>query len=164
MKNLLNVNNEKKSVSLHISPWNIKGYRCIYELLLKIPTHEFPFGIASLRIISKDLKPGQIPTSMGNPIISFIKDIESAEKILLCFSPEEREDLIRVLNIQFDPLPYKDEMVFKDAILENSDIYKFSKLQEKIKIIVRNPINFVKLIAEYFSQFKPFIEHVNKYK
>lgn len=106
------------------------------------------FPIAKLDIFNLNQDKGTL-FSPYLPFNTYIADIESAIRILLFLSYEERTDFITTFNIDFEPIV--DNSIFTTCVQGHLSLKKWQDTQNRIKNIISFPENLsteVSLLCE----------------
>lgn len=116
--------------------WNDFGYYTIQELFLVTPDDNDNVKLADLHMFNYDQHSGEhLDTNITN-YVGYISTVESAERILLLLSPDERNELISALHINFMAGIYANQHAFLKSVLRGLTLEEFEERQAKIKAIV----------------------------
>lgn len=140
--------------------WNNFGYRIIFHLWMETPKTS-ALRIASFHIFSPDQKTGEKPCWSAPTPLVYISDLDSAEKLLLYLTPQERHDLEGTLLIRYNISFCKTEKVFKEGVLrrgETCTAEMYACTQKQIQEIMHNPIDVASMILGNKDQLRVYLE------
>ena len=131
--------------------FNDYGYYTLFDLYLQLPKEtEYNLKIATLNILNAGQNLAEHPTvSSPLSIFTFVRDIESAYKLLFYLTLDERKELISSLNICFQSDKILHEPAYRNSVLRGSNEGAFLKNQKEIEHIITCPLEISTAIAEY---------------
>lgn len=138
--------------------WNDYGYYTYFQLFLQLKENkDANLKIADLNILNIGQKAGESPViSTEIPMITFIRDIESAYMLLFLLTFKERKELITSLNIRFQCEAVRNEPAFQKSVLRGTTEMAFKLQQEEIRQIMTCPLD----ISTAFTNYKERINMV----
>lgn len=145
--------NERK-FQLKFENWNDFGYYTLYGLWMYISGNISPFRIADIRVMNCGQKKGDKPSGCMPTPITFISNIESAERLFLLLSPKERKNLETELLIHYDDRFVKDEPVFLESVLRGKTLEDFHSIQEQVHNLMSCDLDISTMIDKNKSQLK----------
>lgn len=139
-----------KKLVLCDSNWNDFGYYTLHELFLIIPDKSYNIKLADINVFNFDQHFGEHPSIyVSSNHVSYISNIESAIRLVLFLTPDERKELFSELHVLFTPSCYKEQKVFLKSILRNTTLEEFKQIQSTIKVIVTTELNVAQMVSEH---------------
>ena len=128
--------------------WNDFGYYTLHELFLILPDKPYNIKLADIRLFNQGQTKGAHANLDSNNFVGFISNIDSAEKMLLLLTPEERNELLSALHINFSGALYKCEQALLKSVLRGITFEDFEKLQVAIKRIVTSTLDVASMLQK----------------
>lgn len=126
--------------------WNDFGFYTLHELFLIRPVEQDNIKLADIRLFNYDSHLNDRLNLNITNYVGFISNIESAERLTLFLSPEERAELCSMLHINFTAGIYSRQPAFLKSVLRDITIQQFEERQRKIKSIVTIEENIASII------------------
>lgn len=126
--------------------WNDYGFYTLHELFLITPTEQDNIKLADIRLFNYDQRFNERLNLNIPNFVAFISNIESAERLILCLSPEDRKELCSTLHINFTAGMYSSQPAFLKSVLRDITIEQFEERQRQIKSLLTLPENIASII------------------
>ena len=126
--------------------WNDYGFYTLHELFLITPTNKDNIKLADIRMFNFDQHFNDRLNLNVTNYVGFISNIESAERLLLFLSPEDRKELFSTLHIRYTAGMYSSQPAFLKSVLRDITIEQFEERQQKIKYIATIDENIASMI------------------
>ncbi len=154
---------EKSGMKFQLEDRNFNdfGYYTLYSLKAWLPKYDHPFRIADIHIMNIGQRKGDKPSWTPTTPIVYISSLESAEMLLLYLTPEQRCNLEKLLQLQYNTIHVGQEDVFLRSVLRNKTLSGFIKSQERIKKLIQLPIDVRSMIDNHKDQLELFLENIN---
>lgn len=140
--------------------WNDYGYYTLYALELRMPDVDTLYRIADIRVMNIGQKKGDKPSWIPTTPIVFISNVDSAERLLLFLTPEQRGNLEKTLKVRYDTHHVEHEDVFQVSVLRDKTLTEFKKSMLQIKELVQSPIDVSAMIDKHKTQLACFLEEI----
>jgi len=141
--------------------WNDYGFYTLYSLEMHLPNSSLPYRIADIRVMNIGQKAGEKPSTCITPI-TVISNSNSAERLFLFLSPEQRTKLEKILSIKYDCRNIEREPVFINSVLRDKTKYDFIKQQEVIKNLMRSSIDARSFLLRNRDQLNLWLSEIAK--
>lgn len=126
--------------------WNDFGFYTLHELFLIKPVGQDNIKLANIRLFNYNQHFNErLNLNIAN-YVGFISNLESAERLILFLSPEERKELCSMLHVNFTAGIYSRQSAFLKSVLRDINIQQFEERQRKIKSIVTIEENIASMI------------------
>ena len=122
------------------------GFYTLHELFLITPQGQDNIKLADIRIFNFDQHFNERLNLNITNYVGFISNIESAERLILFLSPNERKELCSELHLNFTAGMYSKQPAFLKSVLRDTTIQQFEEKQSKIKAIVTIKENIASMI------------------
>lgn len=130
--------------------WNDYGFYTLHELFLIIPDKSYNIKLADIRVFNCNQNFGEHPSIYeSSNHVSYISNIESANRLVLFLTPTERKELFSELHVIFTPSLYKEQKVFLKSIIRDTTLEEFECRQSVIKEIATTEINVAQMVSEH---------------
>ncbi|MBD5415618.1 MAG: hypothetical protein HDR46_04930 [Bacteroides sp.] len=141
--------------------WNDYGYYTLYALEFRLPNSDIHYRIADIRIMNIGQPKGSKPTWIPTTPIAFISNIESAEKLLIFLTHEQRNYLEKALLISYDTKHIEKEPVFIYSVNRDKALHEFIERQESIKKIMQSQLEISSMIDNHKTQIIQLFAETN---
>lgn len=134
--------------------WNDYGFYTLHELFLIQPDKLYNIKLADLKVFNYDQKFGDHTNFQITNYTSYISNVESANRMLIFLTPDERKKIISELHIRFSVGINKEQPAFLKSVLRDITFEEFEQRQETIKQIVSSEINMAQIIRDNIEIIK----------
>lgn len=140
--------------------WNDFGYHTLYSLEMSLPNTSYPYRIADIRVMNIGQKTGDKPLWAQTAPIVFIANLDSAERLFLLLTPNQRQRLEDILLLRYDGRHITNEHVFIQSVTRGYTISEFNDIQVKIKEFMHSTIDVRTILDHHKTQLYLFLSEI----
>lgn len=140
--------------------WNDYGYYTLYSLYMQLPDTSTSYMIADMQVMNIGQKTGKRPSWEPTPPTVFISDVDSAERMFLILTPEQRLKLEEILPIRYNSQHIEKEQVFIQSVMRGITMTEFLNRQNRIKELMHSTIDVSTLICRHKTQINLFLSGI----
>lgn len=144
--------------------WNDFGYYTLYQLLFKFKDSNENYSLANLRIFNKNQSKKEEEFSYDDDkAIVMLNERSDGEQIFLYLTPQQRLELINILQLQFHYTPEPNEECFYKSVCRGCGTSeRFEAAQKICKELVFNKLNVREMINQYPHKLQFFLKEYNE--